>query len=316
MVERIRGCPHHTCTPHTHSLIPSSLPALSLPQGSLPQPSAWVDIHDSVRPASAMAISATNGNNLPKLLEAIEKTLLALSVRVECVLPYAAGTAHPPTPSHRPHTPHRRPNHTACFSCICASFPRFTPVLPPIHTRLSPIHTALSPSAAGTAHLPHPVHTALALHPAAPFIPPSHLFLRYSHQPPHIHTCLPVIHICLSPNHTSLPHSHTGLSSVHTHFSPIHSLPPPLSHLRRAPCRDAQGRHHLGGELRRRRHPAGRVCPSAAGCAPPEGGAEGSRTTGGGGNWWFVRVMCGRFVSFAGFLTSLGRLRYSSKRRR
>ena len=60
-------------------------------QGSLPSPADWVNIHDRVRPVSALAISATKGNNLPKLLEAIEKALLALSVRVECVLPYSAG---------------------------------------------------------------------------------------------------------------------------------------------------------------------------------------------------------------------------------
>ncbi|EOD18700.1 hypothetical protein EMIHUDRAFT_470200 [Emiliania huxleyi CCMP1516] len=54
----------------------------------LPAPTEWVSLHDTVSPTYAVAISATQGKNLPKLLSA---ALLSLSVRVSCVLPYANG---------------------------------------------------------------------------------------------------------------------------------------------------------------------------------------------------------------------------------
>jgi len=83
----------------------------------LPAPTEWVSLHDTVSPTYAVAISATQGKNLPKLLSAVEKAppsrsrargscpaltrtppspspiqaLLSLSVRVSCVLPYANG---------------------------------------------------------------------------------------------------------------------------------------------------------------------------------------------------------------------------------
>jgi len=41
--------------------------------GVLPDPAEWVSIHEEVTPIYALAISATKGNNTPKLLAAIEK---------------------------------------------------------------------------------------------------------------------------------------------------------------------------------------------------------------------------------------------------
>ena len=49
----------------------------------------WQALHPEVTPAHVVATSARDGRGLDKLLAALEESLLALSSRIECVLPYA-----------------------------------------------------------------------------------------------------------------------------------------------------------------------------------------------------------------------------------
>jgi len=49
----------------------------------------WDDLHPAVAPQTIVATSSRDGRGIDKLLRAVEEILLALSTRVECVLPYA-----------------------------------------------------------------------------------------------------------------------------------------------------------------------------------------------------------------------------------
>lgn len=49
----------------------------------------WATLHPSVTPDHIVATSAQDGRGLDRLRNAVEATLLALSSRVQCVLPYA-----------------------------------------------------------------------------------------------------------------------------------------------------------------------------------------------------------------------------------
>ena len=65
----------------------------------LPAPTEWVSLHDTVSPTYAVAISATQGKNLPKLLSAVEKAPPSRSrARGSC----PALTRTPPSPLSHP----------------------------------------------------------------------------------------------------------------------------------------------------------------------------------------------------------------------
>ena len=49
----------------------------------------WSGLHDAVTPRHIIATSARDGRGLEKLKAAVESTLLSLSIRIDCVLPYA-----------------------------------------------------------------------------------------------------------------------------------------------------------------------------------------------------------------------------------
>jgi len=58
---------------------------------SLPDGDEWLGIHDQVDPKVSVATSALHGQGLNRLMQLIERELLELSSKVECMLPYSAG---------------------------------------------------------------------------------------------------------------------------------------------------------------------------------------------------------------------------------
>ena len=49
----------------------------------------WANLSEDITPDHIVATSARDGRGLDKLLAAVEASLLAMSTKVDCILPYA-----------------------------------------------------------------------------------------------------------------------------------------------------------------------------------------------------------------------------------
>ena len=58
-------------------------------EGARVRDTDWKSLSEQIVPSQMVAVSARDGRGLDKLKAAVEKQLLAMSIKVECVLPYA-----------------------------------------------------------------------------------------------------------------------------------------------------------------------------------------------------------------------------------